>query len=1046
MELPVLHERPTDQSPVGAQRRHELLEGLRACVRGEVRLGRHDRMLYATDASMYQVEPLGVVLPVDEADVARAVEYCWRCSLPMLPRGGGTSLAGQCTAEAVVIDTSAFCRRIGAVNTEQRWVEVSCGVAIDELNKHLARLNTGLFFAPDPATTAQATVGGCIGNNAAGSRSIKYGRTVDSVASIDAVLSSGARVVFERGAGARSPLALKLADAVIGIVRRYEPLIRERFPRTLRRNAGYALDLMLSQLDAGATPQELDLVPLLCGSEGTLAITLGARLRLFPVPAARGLALLSFPSVDEAIAVVASILTSGPSAVELVDDVVIEAALGNRECRSYVAAFPTIQGRTPAAVLYVEYHEESLEALRDRLERLRSLIGQTPMREVLDPSAMAEAWKLRKAGEPLLHGLPGPRKPVTFVEDNAVPVERLGEFVREFRAIVQRAGTRAAFWAHASVGVLHVRPMLDPTSEADQATLRAMAVEIADLARRCGGVMSGEHGDGKVRGPLLERYFGPELVRAFGEVKGVFDPKGLLNHGNIVGAGPIESITQRTRIDPIPGAGPDRRPRAVSVETYFDYSSEDGFDHAVSLCNGAGVCRKQSGGTMCPSYRATNDERHSTRGRGNALRLAITGQSVADTSPAGRFSDPETIATLDLCLSCKACKTECPSNVDVARYKAEYTAQRYRLTGRIPLRERLIGHVRALNRLGSATPRLANWVNGWPPVRWLINRVMRIHPRRSLPKFSPSLWRAVRWAGELSGTLPSNRTGTPRPRVVLFADCFTAFNESRIGVSAVRVLRALGYDVDIPRVGCCARSMISVGMLEQAIRTADATLATLTPALDDPGVLAVLVCEPSCLSAFKDDWLALRCRTPLSVRRRLAEKAMLVEEFIDRHWDTHPDRAWLEQAAAWSARQPGEVVLHAHCHQRALWGEGSSARVLRRLAGGRVRVLPTGCCGMAGSFGYDREKFDLSMRIAELTGVDEPAGGVLPFVRALRPEDTFLATGTSCRHQVYDGTRHFPPGPVRALHPIEWIDRLLLESRARARSAAPNGSSTGGRG
>ncbi len=1028
MELPVLRQPPTDEAPAGVQRRRELLEGLRARVRGEVRLGRHDRMLYATDASMYQVEPLGVVVPTDEADVASTVEYCWERSLPMLPRGGGTSLAGQCTADAVVIDTSAFCRRIGAVNTAERWVEVTCGVAVDELNNHLARLKTGLFFAPDPATTAQATVGGCIGNNAAGSRSIKYGRTVDSVVSIDAVLSSGARVVFERGAGNRSPLALKLADAVIGIVRRYEPLIRERYPRTLRRNAGYALDLILQQLDAGAAPQDLNLVPLLCGSEGTLAVTLGARLRLFPMPAARGLALLSFPGVDEAIAAVAPILTSGPSAVELVDDVVIEAALGNRECRPYVAAFPTIDGRTPAAVLYVEYQEASAELLRNRLAQLRSLIVQTPMREVLDASGMAEAWKLRKAGEPLLHGLPGPRKPVTFVEDNAVPVERLGEFVREFRAIVQRAGTRAAFWAHASVGVLHVRPLLDPTSDADQATLRAMAVEIADLARRCGGVMSGEHGDGKVRGPLLERFFGPELVRAFGEVKQVFDPRCLLNPGNIVGAGPIESITHRTRIDPAPGAGSSRRPRAAKVDTYFDYTAEDGFDHAVSMCNGAGVCRKQSGGAMCPSYRATNDERHSTRGRGNALRLAITGQSVTDSSVAGRFTDPETIATLDLCLSCKACKSECPSNVDVARYKAEYTAQRYRLTGQIPLRERLIGHVRALNRLGSATPRLANWVNALPPVRWLINRVMGVHPRRSLPRFTPSLWRAVRQAGDLPRRSSTGGTGGSRPRVVLYADCFTAFNESGIGVAAVRVLRALGYDVDLPRVGCCARSMISVGMLEEAIRTADATLATLKPALDDPGVLAVLVCEPSCLSAFKDDWLELRCRTPLSLRQRLAEKAMLVEEFIDRRWDAHPDRSVLERAAAQAAHQPGEVVLHAHCHQKALWGAETTARALRRLAGGRVRVLPTGCCGMAGSFGYDREKYDLSMRIAELTGLDEPAGGVLPYVRALRPEDTFLATGTSCRHQVHDGTRNGAQCGVRVLHPIEWIDRQLQGS------------------
>jgi FAD/FMN-containing dehydrogenase/Fe-S oxidoreductase len=1012
MELPVLKGdgagARTAEGSREATEREAIAHDLRALVRGEVRFGAHDRMLYATDASIYQVEPIGVVVPADVEDAVSAVAYCHARSVAMLPRGGGTSLAGQCTNRAVVLDLGARCRGVGRLDAGEAWVDAEPGVTVDALNAELARRGAALFFAPDPATTAQAAVGGCIGNNAAGSRSVKYGRTSENLLAIDACLADGQRVRFERGAGARDSVACELARRVIDITRAHERLIRERFPKTLRQNAGYGLDRVLRQLDEGATPETLDLAQLLCGSEGTLAVTLGARLRLRPLPKAKGLGLLAFRSVDEAIAAVGPILATGPSAVELVDDVVIEAARNNLECSRYVDAFPKIDGRDPAAVLYVEYHaEHGADELAGLFRSLRGVVGAgVGVREVLDAPGMNDAWKLRKAGEPLLHGLPGRRKPLTFVEDNAVPPERLGEFVREFRAIVQREGTRAAFWAHASVGVLHVRPMLDPHDPGDMERLKRIAVEVADLAKRCGGVMSGEHGDGRVRGPLLERFFGPELMGAFRAVKAVFDPKGLLNPGNIVEPGGVDSILERTRIEPHPG-----RPADIpAVRTFFRFDDQHGFDGAVERCNGAGVCRKTSGGTMCPSYRGTLDERHSTRGRGNALRLAITGQAPGGHGDA--WHDPETIKTLDLCLSCKACKSECPSNVDIARLKAEFTAQRYRAGERVPLGKALTGHVRVLNRLGSMAPGLANAVSGWAPVRGLINRVMRLHPGRSLPSFSRSLLRRGRELGPRPGEADA-------PRVALFADCFTTFTESDIGVSAGRVLSKLGYRVELADAGCCGRSMISVGMLEQATETIDATLERLRPLINDPGVRAVLVVEPSCLSAMKDDWLDLNLRTPRALREKLVAKAMLVEEFVDRHWDEHPHRALLESAGHRGCQGPAPVLLHAHCHQRALWGPGGSANVLKRLVGPRLRVLETGCCGMAGSFGYDADKFDLSMRIAEL-----PGGGVLPAVRAAPEGAVILATGTSCRHQIKDGTERAEPAR-RAQHPIEFIDSLL---------------------
>ncbi len=983
---------------------------------GEVRFGRHDRLLYATDASLYQVEPIGVVVPASIADAERVVRWCGERGVTMLPRGGGTSLAGQCTNHAVVIDLTPACRAVKGVDVASRSCVVEPGIGIDELNEHLAKRSTGLFFAPDPATTRQCAIGGAIGNNAAGARSVLYGRTSENIRRIDVALATGERVWLGPDAGRTDATARRLAAGVIEIVRAHARLIRERFPKTIRRNAGYGLDMMLDQIEHGATPETLDLSKLLCGSEGTLAVTLGAELLLHPTPKAKGLALVAFESVDAAIDATQAILKTRPSAVELLDDVVLEAARGNEQCRRYLQIMPRPNGRDAQAILYVEYFgfDGGAEDVRSRFADLRALLADAAAHgaivETTDAGMMNTAWLLRKAGEPLLHGLPGKRKPITFVEDNAVPVERLGEFVRRFRTIVERHGTRAAYWAHASVGVLHVRPMIDIHDPDDRARLRAIAVEVADLARECGGIMSGEHGDGRVRGPLLERFFGPELMGAFRQVKTLFDPKGLLNPGNIVAPGPIESITQNLRVDADAAGlddehhGPGSAQAGPTIDTFFEYAAEGGFAHAVEQCNGAGVCRKR-GGVMCPSYQGSLDERHSTRGRSNALRLAITGQfpwkreDGSEHAGGPNWNDPETIKTLDLCLSCKACKSECPSNVDIAKLKAEYTAQRYRQLGSVPLAARLTGQVRWLNRVGSLTPELANWASSTPPARAIINRMMGMHPKRTLPTFSRSLYAMHRRSAAKPGS----------PRVMLLTDCFTTYNESHIGLAAIRSLEALGYDVELSPSSCCGRSMISVGMLKEAIESADAAIERLTPAINDPKVRAIIVCEPSCLSAIKDDWLALRCRTPIELRRALAAKAMLPEEFIERHWSDHPGSARLSSKAIAGP----DVLLHAHCHQKSLWGAESSAKLLRRLVGSRLKVLDTGCCGMAGSFGFGADKFELSMRIGELA--------LLPIVRAASKDAIIVATGTSCRHQIHDGAAR------RAVHPIELAAELLPE-------------------
>ncbi|MEQ8844961.1 MAG: FAD-linked oxidase C-terminal domain-containing protein [Phycisphaerales bacterium] len=969
-----------------------ILADLQSAIEGEVRDEYHDRMLYATDASSYQIQPLGVVIPANAGDVVKAARLAHDHDLPMLPRGGGTSLAGQCVNRALVIDTSARMTAIRSIDAEAKRCTVEPGITIDDLNAAIA--GTGLFFAPDPSTARQANIGGSIGNNAAGARSVLYGRTAENVEAIEACLTDGTVTRFEPGA--KDPAARQVAARVIEIVKQHRTLIRERFPKTLRRNAGYAMDMVLDDIERaerdGKDPLDVvNLAKLLCGSEGTLAITLSADLVLHPLPRAKGLLLLGFNDLDAAIAAVQPLLETKPAAIELVDDVIIDLALANRTHQASAKAMPMPKEGTLRAVLYVEYFAQSddeLAAHLDHGQRVASTCDPTAgVQPIDDQKAMAAAWGLRKAGEPLLHGVVSDRKPVTFVEDNAVPVERLSEFVRRFREIVQSHGTGAAFYAHASVGVLHVRPMLNPRDPQDERRLHEIAIAIADLAKELGGVMSGEHGDGRVRGPLLERFYGPELMRAFAEVKAAFDPKGLLNPGNIVGAAShIESITQNTRISP-----DGQKVDVPSVATYFDYEDQHGFRGAVEMCNGAGVCRKKSGGVMCPSYMATLDERHSTRGRGNALRLATTGQ--LESGENDPWNDPGTIETLNLCLSCKACKSECPSNVDIARLKAEYTAQRFSSKGRPTLQAAVFGHVRTLNKLGSLTPGLANAVNSTKPARWAASKLLSIDPRRSLPPFATSLsrqWKRAR-LGQHDG----------RPRVLLFGDCFTMYNEPRIGLAAGLVLEAFGYQPVLIDAGCCGRAMISTGLLDDAARTITNTYSKLMAA---DAKAPVIVLEPSCLSAIVDDWVQLKSDVPLTDRKALAARTHGLESFLDQHWDDHPKRP--------QPTHKPDIYLHGHCHEKALRGIGSATKLLERFA--HVHTADVTCCGMAGSFGFTKDRYDLSIKIGQL--------GALPHAQDAESEGRLvLAAGTSCRHQMQDGAQ------VKALHPAEFLNQAIAD-------------------
>ena len=963
--------------------RRETADDLGALVEGVVRFGRHDRMLYATDASIYQVEPLGVVIPASIEDVQRVVVYCAKHALPILPRGGGTSLAGQAVARAVVVDLSVSCGRLLALEAGARSATVEPGLVLDRLNE--AAAPCGLMFGPDVATSAQATLGGMIGNNSAGAHSILYGRTVEHLDGVDVLLADGTRLTLARGAADTDQRVATLTRRVADVVRPLASEIRSRYPKTTRRVNGYNLDLVLDQLERSRPGgfDQVNLAHLLCGAEGTLGLVTGARLRLVDAPRHKGLAIVALPGVDEAIEALRAILETGPAAVELIDDVIISLARRNKECRRSIDLLPVLRADAPGAVLYVEYFGDDQAAVEACLDELTRRVAPAPVNCYTEPGAMEAAWKLRRAGEPLLHAMPGHRKPLTFIEDTAVDPRALAEFVAAFRAIVAAHGTTAAYYAHASVGCLHIRPMIALREPADRAAMEAIAIEVTDLVRSFGGALSGEHGDGRARSHLLRRFYGDAICDAFAAIKAIFDPDNRMNPGNIVDPAPM---TRALRVD----SG-----RAPAVRTYFRYEAEHGFESALEMCNGAGVCRKRKGGTMCPSYRALLDERHATRGRGNALRLAITGQLSADgRTPA--WDDAETIETLDLCLSCKACKAECPSSVDVARLKAEYTAQRFAATGRVPLRTRVFGRVRRLNRLGSAIHPLANALARFGPTSATLRLTLGIDRRRSLPPLGQSLYRWI------------EKRASPRgdgdPVVVLLPDCFTTYSEPQTGRAAVEVLERLGYRVVLPTAGCCGRSLISTGMLGEAQSECRATAEALIRCVARHDAVAVVGCEPSCVSAITDDWTDLDIDLDPGTVCDLAERTCLVEHFIESHWDRHPIAP---RPSPWTG---AEVLLHGHCHEKALWGMQPTTTLLRRLLGGSLHVIEAGCCGMAGAFGYTTDHYDLSMAIGELD--------LFPALRE-QPQATILAPGTSCRHQIRDATAR------RALHPIEVIERIL---------------------
>jgi FAD/FMN-containing dehydrogenase/Fe-S oxidoreductase len=963
---------------------HPLARQLARHVAGEVRFDAPSRLIYSTDASNYQMMPLGVVLPKTIDDVIATVALCAEHGVPITPRGGGSSLCGSAIGPGVILDFTKYMDALLDVDVERRRARVQPGLVLAQLNRRLAQ--HGLQFGPDPASAERAAIGGVIGANAAGAHSIRYGMTADNLVAAKVVLADGTLITCSADAG---EAANHLATDVAALARRYEAAIRRDFPKVWRRASGYNLDFIAEMLtydplaptacltEANTKRQgsnlarhleqvsRFHLTPLFAGAEGTLGIVVEATLHLFPKPRQTALVITAFESLVEAMRAVPALLTAQPAAIELIGGMFIRLARELPECRGRIDWLPA--GAVPEGLLVVEFDGDDAGEVAEGVARLGRLVAAEhlpcALNPLFDPRAQADVWYVRRMGLNVLTSIRSPAKPISIVEDVAVPVERLAEYVERLNAIFAANGTEGAFYAHASAGVLHVRPLVNLRTKEGIQQMQRIGQQALALCRELGGAMSGEHGDGYERSHQNEALFGSEVYRAFCELKDLFDPRGLLNPGKKVRA---PMMDEHLRYHP-----------TRALPTTLAFRVDGSFAGMVEQCNGNGACRKLEGGVMCPSYRATREEMHSTRGRANLLRAFISEKTL---NGLPRPNLDEVKAALDLCLSCKACATECVAGVDMSKLKSEFMAHFYAARG-MPLRAWLLGRIGALSPLAATLAPISNWALNQP----VFKRALGIAEPRALPSFTRRTF--DRW-------WRSRPAHEARFRAVLFVDTFSRYNHPEVAIAAVRALEAAGGEVVVPPWKCCGRPLMSQGQPAAAREQARFNLAQLAP-LAKQG-LPILTLEPSCLSMFKDDYRDL---WPGEASEAVARAAMSVEDFLATHLPPFKEGSGAQQ-----------VLLHGHCHQKALWGTAGT-RALLAAAGYRVSEIESTCCGMAGAFGYEAEHYDLSKKIAEL--------GLLPALRAADGDALIAAPGTSCREQI----RHF--AGRAAWHPVELIAQRL---------------------
>jgi FAD/FMN-containing dehydrogenase len=984
----------------------ELARRLRAEVRGDVMFDAASRGRYATDASIYQVQPIGVLVPRSHDDVRAAIDVCRSLRVPVLPRGAGSSQCGQTVGAALVVDHSKHLDGIVAFDRDAAAVTVEPGVVLDALNASLKP--HGLWFPVDVSTSAQATIGGMAGNNSCGSRSIAYGNMVHNVLAIDALLADGTEARFEderRMLATGDARVRSLVSELRALADAERDEIEARVPKVLRRVGGYNLDVWHPQSERPYTADgSANLAHLLVGSEGTLAWSRTLTLALAPLPAHRALGVVSFPTLYRAMECAQHIVRLGPTAVELVDRTMIGLARENPAFRAIVDA--ALVGE-PDAILLCEFagadRARALASLDALVESMGDLGLPGSVVRMTDERAQKALWDVRKAGLNIMMSMRGDGKPVSFIEDCAVPLPHLADYVARLTEVFARHGTRGTWYAHASVGTLHVRPVLDMRRDG-AAKMRAIAEEASAFVREYKGAFSGEHGDGLVRSEWVAWQFGPRLARAFERVKALFDPDGLMNPGKIVRPARMDDASlfrfppgyARTKLDTaLDWSAWDVHADPASGALTPPGTGDDatrGFAKAVEMCNNNGHCRKFDAGTMCPSFRATRDEAHLTRGRANTLRLALSGQL-----PGGLASE-DVRAALDLCVSCKGCRRDCPTGVDMARMKIEFLHHWRRAHG-ASLASRAIASLPRWAPLASSWPALFNLRERLPLARALGERLGGIARRRSLPR-----WRRDTFLRS-EAALRDDRDAD----VVLFADTFSNCFEPENAHAALAVLRAAGHRVAVarPLAGdgsrplCCGRTYLGGGFVEEARREASRLLRALAPHVARGARIAGL--EPSCLMSLRDEYLVMHLGPAAT---EVAGRALLVEQVV--------------ASDALALRPLGETraLVHGHCHQKAFDAFAPTLALLARIPGLAVDAVASSCCGMAGSFGYEAAHYDVSMRMAELS--------LLPAVRAAGEGTLVVAGGTSCRHQIADAL----PGR-RALHAVRVAAAALDDDALR---------------
>ena len=949
----------------------EIKNHLSKAISGDILTDPISKALYSTDASIYQIEPLIIVFPKSEEDLIAVIETAYKYKLPVLPRGAGTSLAGQTTCEGIIIDFSKYMYKLIEINTEEKWVTVQPGIVLDELNQII--YNTGLMFAPDPSTSNRSNVGGALGNNSCGAHSLVWGKTVDNVRDISGVLSNGDKIKFTSTNQStivektnQNTLESSIYKTLDTIPQNYEKEIIKKFPKIQRRVSGYNLDELIHK------PQ-IDFARFVVGSEGTLFSISEAKLKLVERPKHKALTLIFFEKLSQAMEATIVVLETLPSAIEVIDDMILNNARSNLQYSRLVNSF--IDGN-PEAMLIVEVMGNSESEIKSKLEILDTKCNKNKLgysRKIITSSEdQKNVWDVRKAGLGLMMNVPGDMKPLPFVEDTAVPPEVLPQYVNEFTNILKQHNTTAGYYGHAGEGCLHIRPILNLKETSDIQRMESIAEEISDLVIKFGGSLSGEHGDGLVRGIYLEKLFGKDICSAFSEVKNAFDPEGIMNPGKIVNSPKITDNLKKEIV------------RSPYFEPQLHYTKEKTFEQALEMCNGQAACRKLTGG-MCPSYIATRNEEDSTRGRANALKAFISSNKNLDDYTAQR-----TLEVLDLCLECKSCKTECPSNVDMTKLKYEFL-QAYYKENKIPLRNYLLAKLPTLNKIGSIFAPLSNWIIQSSLIKIFMDKYLGITKNRSLPPFSNQTFTQWFKFNKQFINNPENQKS-----VIIFPDTFTNFNYPHLGKATVRIMQKLKYNIIIPNLKCCGRPMLSSGLINDAKQNAKYNIDILYP-LVQKGIKIVGI-EPSCLLSFRDDYISLLGKRPEV--EAIAKSTFLIEEFLE-YSSTH-DKTKLNFKTT-----DKDVLFHGHCHQKAIVGTKAAMNILESIPGCNPSNLETGCCGMAGSFGYHKEHYELSMQIGQKS--------LFSILKSQKKDSAIITEGVSCRQQIQHGLN------IKAKHLVEII-------------------------